>query len=419
MKNAVKWSSLALAVAAGNGLLASQAMAEGEGFVEGATATMYNRTLYFNRDFRDDVGQSKADETATSFLLNFESGYTKGPIGFGADVMAQEGIKLDSSPDHSGTGLLPQYNDGSAKSEYMEIRGALKMAILDDTILRYGMHMLSNPVITYDDVRLLPSHYEGYSITNSSIDGLFVEAGRMTDRGERNGSGEREGGLLLDEDLTYAGGSYDFTDNFSVSLYGAKSEESYNRGFAGFDWTIPLTEGTSLNTNFAYYDTSDEDAADGNEFDNQAASLALTLNAGNHAFGVAYQQMNGDGRYQYTDSEIYLANSVQYADFNGVDEKSYQARYDYDLAGWGIPGLTFMTRYIAGTDIDTNSAQHAGVNRDSRWERDVELRYVLPAGFFEGVDIRWRNATVRQDINLDGGDIDENRLIVGYTWTLL
>ncbi|MGI3129941.1 OprD family outer membrane porin [Halopseudomonas pachastrellae] len=419
MKNAVKWSSLALAVAAGNGLLASQAMAEGEGFVEGATATMYNRTLYFNRDFRDDVGQSKADETATSFLLNFESGYTKGPIGFGADVMAQEGIKLDSSPDRSGTGLLPQYNDGSAKSEYMEIRGALKMAILDDTILRYGMHMLSNPVITYDDVRLLPSHYEGYSITNSSIDGLFVEAGRMTDRGERNGSGEREGGLLLDEDLTYAGGSYDFTDNFSVSLYGAKSEESYNRGFAGFDWTVPLTEGTSLNTNFAYYDTSDEDAADGNEFDNQAASLALTLNAGNHAFGVAYQQMNGDGRYQYTDSEIYLANSVQYADFNGVDEKSYQARYDYDLAGWGIPGLTFMTRYIAGTDIDTNSAQHAGVNRDSRWERDVELRYVVPAGFFEGVDIRWRNATVRQDINLDGGDIDENRLIVGYTWTLL
>lgn len=39
MKNAVKWSTLALAVAAGNGLIASQAMAEGEGFVEGASAT--------------------------------------------------------------------------------------------------------------------------------------------------------------------------------------------------------------------------------------------------------------------------------------------------------------------------------------------------------------------------------------------
>ena len=417
MKNAVKWSSLALAVAAGNGLLASQAMAEGEGFVEGASATLYNRTVYFNRDFRDSTpGQSKREETATSFLLNFESGYTQGPIGFGADVMAQEGIKLDSSPSRAGTGLLPLDNNGRAKAEYMEIRGALKMAILDDTVLRYGLHMLTNPVINYDDARMLPSHYEGYSITNSSIDGLFVEAGRMTDRGERNTSNENDGGLLLDEDLTYAGGSYNFTDDFSVSLYGAQSEESYTRGFAGFDWTVPLSSDTSLNTNFAFYDTSDDDSADGNEFDNQAASLALTLATGNHAFGVAYQQMSGDGRYLYTDSEIYLANSVQYADFNAIEEKSYQARYDYDLAGWGIPGLTFMTRYIAGTDIDTTAQ---GINRDSRWERDVELRYVVPAGLFEGVDIRWRNATVRQDINLDGGDIDENRLIVGYTWTLL
>jgi|TARA_Y100001970_G_scaffold274963_1_gene375563 imipenem/basic amino acid-specific outer membrane pore len=94
MKNAVKWSTLALAVAAGNGLIASQAMAEGEGFVEGASATLSNRTVYFNRDFRtnatDDDGNilGKRDETATGFLLNFQSGFTQGPIGFGADVLA-------------------------------------------------------------------------------------------------------------------------------------------------------------------------------------------------------------------------------------------------------------------------------------------------------------------------------------------
>ena len=78
-----------------------------------------------------------------------------------------------------------------------------------------------------------------------------------------------------------------------------------------------------------------------------------------------------------------------------------------------------MTRYIAGTDINTNAPQHAGVNRDSRWERDSEVRYTVQAGPLEGVNFRWRNATVRQDAALDGGDVDENRLIVGYTWTLL
>lgn len=422
MKNAVKWSSLALAVAAGNGLLATHAMAEGEGFVEGASATLYNRTVYFNRDFRDSTpGQSKREESATSFLLNFQSGYTQGPIGFGADVLAMTGMKIDSSPSRSGTGLLALDNNDRAKDEYSEIRGAIKIAILDDTVLRYGVHQPENPVAYYDDSRLLPNHYQGYSITNNSIDALFVEAGRLTDRGEMNSSNETDGIHAEGKDFTYLGGTYAFTDNVSLSLYGGDSEDQYKRGFVGFDWTIPLSEGTSLNTNIAYYDTSDENSADGDEYDNQAGSIAVTLSTGNHAFGLAYQQMAGDGRYNYDDYEIYLANSVQYSDFNGIEEKSYQARYDYDFAGLGIPGLTFMTRYIYGTDIDVNAPEHAadGVTRDSHWERDSELRYTVQNGMLEGLNVRWRNATVRQDANFDGGDIDENRLIVGYTWTLL
>lgn len=419
MKNAVKWSSLALAVAAGNGMLAGNVMAEGEGFVEGASATLYNRTVYFNRDFRDGVDSNdigKREESATSMLMNFESGFTQGPIGFGADVVASMGIKLDSGRGRSGTGLLPREADGSAPAEYSEIRGAAKMAILDDTILRYGVHYPENPVAAYDDARLLPSHYQGYSITNNSIDGLFVEAGRLTDRSEMNSASETDGAIREDEDLTYLGGTYTFTDNLSATLYGAEAEDFYDRYFVGADWTLPLSDALSLNTNFAFYDTSDENNADGQEVDNQAASLAFTLGAGHHAFGVAYQQMEGDAGYYYTDGDIFLANSIQYLDFNAKDEKSYQARYDYDFEGLGIPGLSFMTRYITGTDIDTVST---GTQRDSRWERDSELKYTVQNGTLEGLNVRWRNATIRQDAAIDGGDVDENRLIVGYTWNLL
>ena len=392
-------------------------MAEGEGFVEGASATLSNRTVYFNRDFRDNTaGQSKADETATGFLLNFQSGFTQGPIGFGADVLAMQGIKLDSGRGRSGTRLLELDDDGSAKDEYSEIRGAVKVAILEDTVVRYGVHLPENPVAYYDDARLQPNHYQGYSITNSSIDGLFVEAGRLTDRSEMNDSSETDGALREDENLTYAGGTYSFNDNLSVSLYGAEAEDFYDRYFVGADWTLPLSEGTSLSTSLAYYDTCDEDSTDGDEVDNQAASLSVTLNTGYHAFGVAYQQMRGDAGYYCTDGDIYLANSIQYLDFNAKDEKSYQARYDYDFAGMGIPGLSFMTRYITSSSIDTD---YVGIDRDSRWERNTELQYTVQNGFLEGLNVRWRNATIRQDANLDGGDVDENRLIVGYTWTLL
>ena len=294
----------------------------------------------------------------------------------------------------------------------------MKVAILDDTVVRYGVHLPENPVAYYDDARLLPNHYQGYSITNSSIDGLFVEAGRLTDRSEMNDSSETDGALREDENLTYVGGTYSFNDNLSVSLYGAEAEDFYDRYFVGADWTLPLSEGTSLTSSLAYYDTSDENSQDDADYevDNQAASLSVTLNTGYHAFGVAYQQMRGDAGYYYTDGDIYLANSIQYLDFNAKDEKSYQARYDYDFAGMGIPGLSFMTRYITSSSIDTD---YVGIDRDSRWERNTELQYTVQNGFLEGLNVRWRNATIRQDTNLDGGDVDENRLIVGYTWTLL
>jgi imipenem/basic amino acid-specific outer membrane pore len=126
--------------------------------------------------------------------------------------------------------------------------------------------------------------------------------------------------------------------------------------------------------------------------------------------------MGGDNGYEYSDGAVFLANSIQYLDFNAKDERSYQARYDYDFAGLGIPGLTFMTRYISSDNIDTT---FEGGNRDSRWERDTNIGYTVQSGAIEGVNVLWRNATVRQDDNLDGGDLDENRLIVSYTWELL
>ncbi|NLY58637.1 MAG: OprD family porin [Gammaproteobacteria bacterium] len=416
MRNTIKWSSVALAVALGNSLIATQAVAQEEGFVEGASATLSSRTMYFNRDFRDNVGQSKREETATGFALHFQSGYTEGPVGLGADVLALAGIKLDSGRGRAGTGLLPVDNDGSVPNEYSEIRGAVKANFGGDTVLRYGYHLPENPVIAYEDSRLLPNHYFGYSITNTSIDGLLLEAGRMTDRGEMAYSSQREGAFVADEDqkVDYLGGTYEFNDNLSASLYTSKAEDLWKRHFAGITHTAELGNGLNLTTDLAHYHTSD-DSPVGEEFGNKATSLAFTLGAGFHDFTVAYQRMGGDSGFEYADNAIYVANSVQVIDFNAKDERSWQARYDYNFEGMGIPGLSFMTRYVRGSNIDTD---WEGANSDTRWERDTDIRYTVQSGALEGLDLVWRNATVRQDA-VFGGDIDENRLIASYTWTLL
>src|SRR5690606_2023651 len=80
------------------------------GFIEDASASLTARNYYFSRDFSDTVGpsrQSKAEEWAQGFILNFRSGYSAGTVGFGVDAIGLLGIKLDSSPDRAGTGLLP------------------------------------------------------------------------------------------------------------------------------------------------------------------------------------------------------------------------------------------------------------------------------------------------------------------------
>jgi len=135
----------------------------------------------------------------------------------------------------------------------------------------------------------------------------------------------------------------------------------------------------------------------------------VSYGLGNHKFGLGLQDMSGDTGFAYIDgSDPFLINFVQINDFANADERSWQARYDYNFAGIGVPGLTFMTRYIRGDD-----ARIAGSDdRGGEWERDIEFKYVVQSGPLKDLYVRVRNASFRSDF---ARDADENRVIVGYT----
>ncbi|MDZ4333104.1 MAG: OprD family outer membrane porin, partial [Pseudomonas sp.] len=92
---------------------------------------------------------------------------------------------------------------------------------------------------------------------------------------------------------------------------------------------------------------------------------------------------------------------------------SWQARYDFNFASVGIPGLTFMTRYLTGDNIDLGAGKADG----KEWERNTDIAYVFQDGVLKNLGVKWRNATLRST-NF-GNDVDENRLIVSYTLPLL
>ncbi|NWE37155.1 OprD family outer membrane porin, partial [Pseudomonas gingeri] len=51
------------------------------------------------------------------------------------------------------------------------------------------------------------------------------------------------------------------------------------------------------------------------------------------------------------------------------------------------------------------------------WERDTDLVYTVQSGPLKNVNVRLRNATLRSSNGLTS-DIDESRVIIGYTVAL-
>src|SRR5262245_59882749 len=98
-------------------------------FIKDSKASVEMRNFYFNRDFRDSTPaqQSKAEEWAQGFILRYESGYTEGTIGVGVDAIGMLGLKLDSSPDRTNTGILPKTASGDAPDDYSKAGATAKL----------------------------------------------------------------------------------------------------------------------------------------------------------------------------------------------------------------------------------------------------------------------------------------------------
>jgi hypothetical protein len=122
--------------------------------------------------------------------------------------------------------------------------------------------------------------------------------------------------------------------------------------------------------------------------------------------------MSGDTGFAYVDgTDPYLINFVQINDFANAEEHSWQARYDYDFAKLGVPGLTFMTRYVSGDNAEVTGSNETG----KEWERNSEFKYVVQSGSLKNVSLRVRSATFRSNF---ARDADEIRIMVGYTLAL-
>ncbi|KIK89469.1 OprD family porin [Pseudomonas sp. W15Feb9B] len=407
------------------------AQVQASGFLEDTTAKIESRTVYFNRDFRDghtssDQGASKREESAQGFILNLQSGYTEGTVGFGIDALGMLGFQLDSSPDRSNSGLLPSSgeNPRGSKGQYAKMGLTAKVKV-SDTVLKYGALLPDLPLLKYNDGRLLPTMFNGAMLTSKEVKDLTFMAARL-DKYTARDSTDSQDIRVHCKNKRYAcnttadhfdmyGFDYKINDRLTAQYHYAELEDIYRQHFVGMLANQPLGDGV-LKADVRLLKSADSGDAKAGSIDNRALSGMLSYGISGHTFSAGWQRMNGDNSMPYLDgSNPYLVNYVQVNDFAAAQERSWQLRYDYDFKAIGINGLSFLTRYVNGDHIKVPGSDQEG----KEWERDSELKYVIQTGTFKNVSLRLRNATYRTNYEKFARDVDETRLIVSYNFSVL
>ncbi|WP_110970508.1 OprD family porin [Pseudomonas huaxiensis] len=391
--------------------------ASAAGFIDDSKASLQLSNYYFNRDFRDGAGQNKREEWAQGFILDLRSGYTAGTVGFGLDALGMLGVKLDSSPDRTGSGLLPTHDDGRAADQFGRVGLAAKVRV-SNSELKYGTLIPKLATLQANTGRILPQTFDGGLLTIKELDGLTVTGARferMTDRDSTNAVGltlnnkNRRFSSTAEGDAYLIGGAdYSLGKQVLLSYQYAELEKVYRQHFFALVHTASFGPG-KLKSDLRYMLSNDAGAACGGRIDSGALNALFTYSLGGHAVGLGLQKMNGATSMPFINgTDPYLTNYIQINDFAEPGERSWQVRYDYDFSAIGVPGLAFMSRYVRGDQADAATAAGAG----HEWERNTDLGYVFQSGVLKNVGVKWRNAAYRSSF---ARGADENRLIVSYT----
>ncbi|AZE51848.1 Outer membrane low permeability porin OccK8/OprE [Pseudomonas chlororaphis] len=452
-------STLALAVAVG--VLAQQAGAAG--FIEDSKATLGLRNFYINTDNRDSAAnsaankaagvQSKNEEWGQGFIFNFTSGYTEGTVGFGLDAIALLGVRLDSGGGTNGSSpktrtnygsyggtVFPSESNGDAVNQFSSL-GLTAKAKISQTELKLGTLQPKLPVIVTNDGRLLPQTFQGGQITSNEIKDLTLVGGQIEHAKGRNSSNNEELSIAGANGRTasgrdsnkfiYAGGDYKITKDLTAQYYYGNLDQFYKQHFLGLVHNWAIGPGV-LKSDFRYFNSRD-DGANGHDanyyttgyygsgvtkgkVDNNLYSGLFLYSVAGHTFGGGYQVSNGNSDFPWLNqgdgSSNYTITDMQIQKFGRAGERTWQARYAYDFAKVGVPGLTAGAVYLRGDNID-----HATGDK-TEWERDLSVAYVIPEGPLKNLGLTWKNAMWRNDIP-GQRDQDENRLIVSYSIPLL
>ncbi|WP_265533615.1 OprD family porin [Pseudomonas saponiphila] len=395
------------------------------GFIDDSHGTLTLRNYYLDRDYKDDGEKTAAREWAQGFIMNVESGFTEGTVGFGLDVRGLLGVKLDSSPDRSGTELLPvSARDKRAADEYSRLAPTAKLRFAQTTV-KTGDVSIFLPFAFASPSRLLPQTFRGTTLSSKDIDGLTLNTGYIDRINKRDSTdyqamtiaspNRRFNATASTSHLAYLGGDYQVYKDLSLRAYHAEVADLYQQDTLALLHNLPLGDGV-LSSDLRSFFSREDGSAKAGRVDNRNLSALLGYKFGGHRLSLGYMHSSGATATPYISGTELMGMSelTMSSDFLNAKERTWQAIYDYDFAASGLPGLKGRLRYVRGDNIEL-----AAFNAQDRKEREfqMELGYVLQSGPLKNLGLVARKSIYRNDFPAGAAFRDENqtRFLVLYT----
>jgi outer membrane porin, OprD family len=224
-------------------------------------------------------------------MLRLQSGYTDGQVGFGLDAAGMLGLKLDSTPDRSGSGLLPRGSDKRAADDYTKAVATFK-ARLAQSELKVGGLSPQLPLLASNNSRLFPQWFNGAQLVSKDLNRftltlLQVDATKLRDSTDYEDltAMAQQGAYsstVTSDRLRYAGVDYQPLDNLTLSVHTSALEDLFRRDFAGFKFKTRLGSGDVF-TEWRWFNAQEQGRALLGEVDNQTLST-------NFGYSVPYIQ---------------------------------------------------------------------------------------------------------------------------------
>lgn len=438
------WSAGLLAAA----ISASPVFAEEHGFVEDSSLTLNTRQWYSHEigskavRFRAQTNEGPRavrDRTAwvQGFKLDYISGFTQGPLGFGLDFSTYSAVALERSQLQTagGSNRVLVDKDGNVVDDWSKIGvAALKVKLAGTTVKVGRQQMAKTPVMAFADTRTLPASFDGVSLESHDIDGLTIKSGYFDRTSPRTGAGTQDltptftYRHVTSDFIAYGGGDYVTKDGWRTSAYVSRFDDIWDREYVGLGkkfQTGPISTDVQLDV----YNTQSSGTEKGGDIDQQAYGLSVAPSWRNHTLKFGLQKIDGDEFFDYVgESNAITLPNLALSNYNGPNEKSFQINYMNDLAAYGLPGLRTSVWYIKGWSIDATHydggpngmyADFKKMDNENHYEVGTLASYVLQSGTYKGANITggyvWHRSSPYQLEN----NIEEFRLIINVPFKIL